>query len=282
MNISHATRLKARDTLPGSSCAAIMTVHGGDPRTYRRDAAMLEAALQTETKPFLQARYRFYLAQSYRDCGEPEKALENYLVRAGLGFWQEEVFLSLYYAGSLREQLNYPDEEVIGTYLRAADAMPSRAEALHGASRFCRLKGRNEEGCRIALRGLEISLPPDGLFLEPWIYETGLLDEYSVNAYWAGHYRKSLDACLQLLAKGGEVEIARIAANARFSFEKLQPADAIISGTNSWPAGLQVPDVPFPAPAPMPARNIGGMVSIITPTHNRNKFLRQALKHFRN
>ena len=59
-----------------------------------RDAAMLEAALQTETKPFLQARYRFYLAQSYKDCGEPEKALENSLVRAGLGFWQEEVFLT--------------------------------------------------------------------------------------------------------------------------------------------------------------------------------------------
>ena len=35
---------------------------------YQRDAAVLEDALRTETDPFLIARYRFYLAQSYRDC----------------------------------------------------------------------------------------------------------------------------------------------------------------------------------------------------------------------
>ena len=72
--------------------------------------------------------------------------MENYLARAELGFWQEEVFISLYRAAQLKEWLDYPDQEVIEAYLRAADALPTRVEALHRASRFCRQKARYEEG----------------------------------------------------------------------------------------------------------------------------------------
>jgi glycosyltransferase involved in cell wall biosynthesis len=195
-----------------------------DPQNYRRDAAVLATALHTESNPFLLARYRFYLAQSYRDCGERVRALEHYLARAELGFWQEEVFVSLYCAAQLMEQLGHPDEEVIAAYLRAANAVPTRAEALHGASRFCRQKKRYEEGYRIAKRGLEIPMPSsDALFVEPWIYETGLLDECSVNAYWSGHNRDSLDASLKLLGSGklSAGDTRRVVANARFASDKL-------------------------------------------------------------
>src|SRR5579871_1898388 len=44
-----------------------------DPETYRKDARVLEEALAKETDPFFRQRYTFYLAQSYRDCGEKEK-----------------------------------------------------------------------------------------------------------------------------------------------------------------------------------------------------------------
>ena len=132
------------------------------------------------------SRYRFYLAQSYRDSGEREKALENYLKRAELGYWPEEVFESLYCAAKLREALEFPDEEVIATYLRATDAAPTRAEALHGLSQFCRSKGRNEEGFQYAKRGLAIPLPEGGLFVESWIYDFGLLDELGINGVLVG------------------------------------------------------------------------------------------------
>jgi hypothetical protein len=208
-----------------------------DPETYRRDAAMLETALRTETNPFLISRYRFYLAQSYRDCGENAKALENYLVRAELGFWQEEVFISLYRAAQMKEQLAHPDQAVIDAYLRAADALPTRAEALHGASRFCRHKGRSEEGYQIAKRGLDLAMPSDALFVESWIYETGLLDEFAVNAYWSGHNRDCLDASLKILAtgklSGGDMQ--RVVANARAASERL-PRDPNLGslGTDSF------------------------------------------------
>jgi glycosyltransferase involved in cell wall biosynthesis len=194
-----------------------------DPGTYARDAAVLEAALLTETDPFLVARYRFYLAQSYRDCGQHRKALDNYLVRAMLGFWQDEVFISLYGAARLKEQLGHPDNQVIDAYLRATDAQPTRIEALYRASRFCRLKARYEEGYRIARRGLDIPMPSGALFVEPKVYRMGLLDEFSVNAYWSGHYLDCLDASLKILgtAQLSHADRQRALANARFAAAKL-------------------------------------------------------------
>lgn len=194
-----------------------------DPETYRRDAAILERALKTEQDPFLRTRYTFYLAQSYRDCDEPEKAIRTYRKRAGMGGWQEEVFVSLYQAARLMERQGWQDEQVISAYQAATDAMPSRGEALHAASRFCRLKKLYARGYEIARAGLQLAPPPGSLFAEPWVYETGLLDEFAVNAYWAGHYAESLDACLKLLESGklDPGQVPRIAANARFAREKL-------------------------------------------------------------
>ncbi|KAA5597317.1 glycosyltransferase [Blastochloris sulfoviridis] len=207
-----------------------------DPRTYQRDAAVLEEALRTETDPFLITRYRFYLAQSYRDCRALDKALENYLIRAGLGYWQEEVFISLYCAAQLKEQLGHSDQDVIDAYRRAANAQPTRAEALYKASRFCRFRGLFEDGYDLAKRGLAIEMPADGLFVEPWVYDIGLLDELALNAYWSGRYRDSLDASLKLLATGklAATDMPRVVENARFASAKL-PRDASLGslGTES-------------------------------------------------
>jgi hypothetical protein len=49
----------------------------------------LENALRTETDPFLISRYTFYLAQSYRDCGEKRQALQAYSRRSQLGYLQK-------------------------------------------------------------------------------------------------------------------------------------------------------------------------------------------------
>ncbi|WP_053078776.1 FkbM family methyltransferase, partial [Methylobacterium tarhaniae] len=194
-----------------------------DGETYRRDAAILEAALATETDPFLVARYTFYLGQSYRDCGAQAEALEAYLRRAELGFWDEEVCVALVEAAGLMASLGRPLDEVLATYRRAIALCPYRAEARHHASRACRLAERYEEGFRFAEAGLSLAPPETGLFVVPWIYEYGLRDEYAVNAYWAGHYWHSVAACLDLLAcpTAPEAERKRYAANARFALDKL-------------------------------------------------------------
>jgi GR25 family glycosyltransferase involved in LPS biosynthesis/glycosyltransferase involved in cell wall biosynthesis len=197
-------------------------------RKFEDDAALLERALSTESDPFLISRYTFYLAQSYRDCGDKERALENYLKRAELGYWAEEIYISLLEAGNMMAALSRPFDEVIATYLRAADTVPTRAEALHAASRYCRDHGRNAEGYEYARRGIDLAQPASALFAQPWVYDYGLLDEYAVNAYWAGAFRECLDASLRLLAsdKLPQSMHARVVANARFAADKLpKPAN---------------------------------------------------------
>ena len=208
---------------------AIHATTGGarseNPRKYQDDATVLERALATETDPFLISRYTFYLAQSYRDSGEPEKAAANYLKRADLGYWPEEIYVSLLEAGNLTAALGRPFDEVIATYERAAQLIPTRAEALHAASRYCRDKGKNAEGMEFARRGVDLA-QPNGLFVAPWVYDYGILDEFAINAYWAGAYRESLDASLKLLAseKLPTGLVKRVAANARFAADMMPAA----------------------------------------------------------
>lgn len=221
------------ETPPGSVSGDVAGFHvfsgeeGGarkrNPRTYVEDARILEDALRDEQDPFLRSRYTFYLAQSYRDCGEKEQALAAYLARGELGYWAEEVFVSLLWAGRLMLELGRPAESVLETYEQASATCPWRAEALHDASKLCFQAGRNEAGYAFAKRGAGLALPASGLFVERWVYEYGMLDQLAINAYWAGHYVESLDACLKLLGEGKlpAGDRGRVVANARFALEKL-------------------------------------------------------------
>lgn len=215
----------SRETASGFA----IQINGGgarsqDPQKFRKDAELLERALQNETDAFLRSRYTFYLAQSYRDFGEKQKALDLYMSRAEMGFWQEEIYVALLGAARLKEELEFSEDEVIAAYEQATESQPARTEALHGASRYCRYKGRNELGAEIARRGIDLPLPPGALFSEGWIYEWGLLDEHAINAYWAGDYHSCIADCLRILerAKIDEATRTRVIANARFAQDKLR------------------------------------------------------------
>ena len=208
-----------------------------DPETYRKDAAILERALATETDPFLVTRYTFYLAQSYRDCGERERAVEHYLARADLGYWDQEVFVALYQAGRLMQALGRPDQEILATYARASKACPSRAEAAHAASRLLRDRREFARGAEIARPALALAAPSGGLFVETWIYAFGLLDEFAVNAYWAGLYRESADACRTILARADvpDEHRKRVETNLGFALGRLAaPAASEAPPPGGW------------------------------------------------
>lgn len=167
-------------------------------RKFLDDAKLLEQAIDQESDPFLLTRYRFYLAQSYRDGGETESALRHYLQRATMGGWQEEVYVSLLNAARLKQSAHYSDADVIQSFMDAHEALPSRLEAVHDAIRFCRLRGKYQQAYLFGKSALEIPPPSSGLFIEPWIAAYGLLDEFSLAAYWAGHYQQAWDALVQL------------------------------------------------------------------------------------
>ncbi len=194
-----------------------------DSQKYQRDAATLERALETETDPLLLSRYTFYLAQSYRDQGDPAKALPLYRARADQGFWVEERFVSLYEAAKIMALLGHAASEVVGLFLEAYELCPTRAESLHGAMRFCRDQSLFHQGFLIGKHAVTLGQPLQGLFLEEWIYSYGLYDEFAVLAYWSGHFIECSIYAQRMLEESylPEAERPRVLANLRFARTKL-------------------------------------------------------------
>jgi glycosyltransferase involved in cell wall biosynthesis len=191
---------------------------------YAKDADVFEKALASgnvEEKDF--NRYHFYLAQSYRDSQQWEKALEAYLKRASLGGWNEEVFYSYYQAGRIMEILKKEFDEIIRMYFQAYQVAPWRAESLWAAARLCRNYCRWDQAYRFAKQALKIRYPEGALFVGQGIYEWAILDEFSISAYWTEHYRDSRMASIQLLKDGKYPadQKERIEANLKFASEAL-------------------------------------------------------------
>jgi len=136
---------------------------------------------------------------------------------------ETEAFIKLLGAAREKEQLEGADDEVISAYLEASAVCPTRAEALHGAARFCRIKGIHEQGYQFAGQGLAIAHPEDAPSVEHWIYDYGLLDELAVNSYWTGRYAVSAEACDRLLREGKlpTTDRDRVQNNRQFAVDRL-------------------------------------------------------------
>ncbi len=203
---------RSSDVLDGIT----MKIVGGgdrsqDVKKFEKDIAVLEKALKTDPN---NARYLFYLAQSYRDAEKPHLAMKTYRKRVDIGGWSEEVFWSLYQIAMLQETLNMAEEIVCKGYRDVFAYRPVRAEPLYRLSNYYRRKENYLLGYLFANFGLTIKPPNDILFVESWIYEYGLLLESSICAYWIGRYEEALDTCLQLLAND------QLPANVRECVEK--------------------------------------------------------------
>lgn len=192
-------------------------------KKFQDDAKTLEAILLVEQDPFMISRYMFYLAQSYKDYGDDELAIETYIKRSYLGYWKEEVYISLLNVARLTETLpsKYSDGDIIDAYMVAHSTLPTRLEALHDLVRYCRLKSYNDIGYRLATNWMGDGVPK-GLFIEDYIYEYGLLFEFSILAYHVGKHEEAIAACDILLYKDIPDHIRRqVIKNRKFSEEKL-------------------------------------------------------------
>ena len=188
---------------------------------YQHDAKAIQDALETETDPFLVSRYTFYLAQSYRDSLEKEKAIYWYNKRSKLGFWDQEVYISLYRMAKLKEDLEYPQNDILQSYMMAHESYPQRIEAIHGAISFCRRNGRNHQAYILAKHAISMTVNKTGLFSENWIWDYGIDDEFTISCYWSGHYKEGLEASEKLLNKIPEEQKERILKNIGYLKEKL-------------------------------------------------------------
>jgi len=219
---------------------------------FKRDIRLLKSALQQEPG---NQRYWFYLAQSYRDAGQTKRAAEIYAKRAAMGGWDEEAWYArLQEARCLR---TLGDE---GAFLRQALAAfnqrPQRAEPLHDLARYYRERGMNAASVVFAEIGLTVPRPEqDVLFMEDFVYQAGLLEEYSIAANYASdpaRKRRGHDAC-NWLALNREIPAGtRNLARSNLLFY-IEPAGAMMPSFAARPVGF-TPPVGYRALNPSVAR----------------------------
>ncbi len=163
-----------------------------DPKAFLKDAEKFQAALAKNPKD---TRAAFYLAQSFRDGGEKEMALQIYQLREKMGGWDEEVFYSKYQVGLLQEALGHSSEVFLNSYYDAYAYRPTRIEPLYYVVRHCRQNKRYLEGYALAKLALEQverqGIPNEMLFVDRWIYDYGMQLELSICAYWIGKYEEA-------------------------------------------------------------------------------------------
>lgn len=154
-----------------------------DPDTYRKDAKLLEQAVVDEPN---NARHWFYLAQSYRDCGEREKALETYRKRAAMEGWPQETWYAKLMIGQLLEGMGAPAKDISWAYIEAHNYRPQRAEAIAALARFHRLRGDYSLACGYAETAAYTPLAEgETLFLHHGVYQWQALEEIVISAWYA-------------------------------------------------------------------------------------------------
>lgn len=188
---------------------------------FSADAKVLEAALRDEPD---NARYVFYLAQSYRDSGQSEAALHAYEQRAGMGGWDEEVWHALYSAALLAEKLGHAPADIVHRYLLAYEFRPQRGgETLGQLARYLRERERYAAARLFASQSAAIPFPDDRLFVEPSWYRWRCCDEYAIASYWCGDHATCRDLCQALLANPAlpDEQRDRVKANLDFALARL-------------------------------------------------------------
>ncbi|MFO0941766.1 MAG: glycosyltransferase [Pirellulales bacterium] len=192
-----------------------------DPNKFRRDADILQIALEQEPE---NARYWFYLGQSLRDANDWKPAIEAYERRILLGGWEEETWYALYQVAVCHQHNESSPKTVVEAYERAYQFRPARAEPLTMLAGYLRSRSRWQEAYTAASKAMLIAYPADALFIDQSVYRWRAIDEYAIAAFYLGRFQESLKACRLLLddSRIPTTEIGRVQANARLALDNLK------------------------------------------------------------
>ena len=174
---------------------------GSKENKFKRDIELLIKGLEMNPN---NPRYLFYLANSYRDSNETEKAIEIYTKRIQVGGWLQETWHSYYSIGNCYMKLNQP-EQAIFYWLEAYQIMPTRIENLYKIVNYY----RRTNHYALALIFYEVAdkvrlnnPPLNHLFLENDIYEHKLDYEIFILGYYTNMNKHAMiNMCMSLLNK---------------------------------------------------------------------------------
>jgi len=189
-----------------------------DPDKYLKDALLLETEL---LKKPTDHRTLFYLAQSYRDAGQPTTARRYYQRNIDIsGGWDQERYISMVNLITLAET----QEEKLRLTWTAIELCPDRLEAQHAYLRQRRALGLPPTQQCYAIAAISATRKPGHahLFSTPSVYDWGMDEELAIFAFAVRRYRESYDASMRCVLNAPEQPMREKAlANAKAAYSQI-------------------------------------------------------------
>jgi len=175
---------------------------GAKDDKFERDIRLLLGGIEEDPK---NERYHFYLANSYHDTRQHEKAIEYYHKRIELGGWREEVWYSWFRIGLCHKHLGNK-EKALYAWLQCYNVIPHRLENFHEILNYY-INEREYHLCKFFYdKAIELLAEhsklgvhvEDFLFLHNDVYTYLLTYQYTIFAAYLGikHINKEAVAVL--------------------------------------------------------------------------------------
>jgi tetratricopeptide (TPR) repeat protein len=158
---------------------------------FERDVRLLLKGLEEEPG---NDRYTFYLANSYRDAGQSDNAIETYKKRIALGGWFDEVWHSYYSIGKCYRNKG-EIANAIYWWMEGYNFFQNRIENLYEIIYHYRTNGKNAlayEFYLMADKQRKKHNHSDYLFLQKDVYDYKLDYELSIIGYYCNHANHNL------------------------------------------------------------------------------------------
>jgi tetratricopeptide (TPR) repeat protein len=172
---------------------------GSKKDKFERDIRLLKKGLEELPND---ARYTFYLANSYRDAGQYENAIETYKKRIEIGGWIEEIWHSYFSIGNCYRNIN-DMANAIFYWMEAYEKYPDRIENLYEIIKYYREKGNNKLAImyyELADYQLKKKTNYDNLFLQKDVYDYKIDYEFSIIGYYENRFNTDIrNVCMKVL-----------------------------------------------------------------------------------
>ena len=188
---------------------------------FFNDIELLEKDLNTT---YNKERRLFYLAQSYRDAGIKDKAIQYYLQRAESKGWVEEIYMSYYNLINLSDNL----DDKLKYAWKAQECVPQRKDAVYEILKYARINANyNYQIYSLGLLFRNNLINTNHLFLDTnaygWMYD----DEFGLQAYYTKNYAIALESFLKSYNECPEYAEDRLISNIKFCVSNLPPMPQI-------------------------------------------------------
>ena len=188
---------------------------GAKADKFERDIRLLLAEHEREpTNP----RTLFYLAQSYQNSGQPDKAIPWYKKRLDVQGWHEEGWYAKLSLGRCYLAIGKPIDAEFW-YMDCYEGNHYRAEPLYELSKHFRDVGDHFKAMHYCLKGLTIPKPSKGLFVDTEVYTWKLKFERTILDYYIMRSvdpRRSLESVMTFLADPRAQLKDQVFANLKF------------------------------------------------------------------